>query len=87
MHVGGSDESVAVWTGAPRNCPVWLPDWLPGPEAGLDFVDQLGASGSLDGYHLLYSVRGDLLEKLGPRKRRASSAGRRRSPLADADEG
>jgi predicted RNA polymerase sigma factor len=36
-----------------------------GPDAGLDLVDQLGASGTLDGYHLLYGVRGDLLEKLG----------------------
>jgi predicted RNA polymerase sigma factor len=36
-----------------------------GPEAGLDLVDQLGASGILDGYHLLYGVRGDLLAKLG----------------------
>jgi RNA polymerase sigma-70 factor (ECF subfamily) len=36
-----------------------------GPEAGLDLVDQLGASGTLDGYHLLYGVRGDLLDKLG----------------------
>ena len=36
-----------------------------GPEAGLDLVDQLCASGTLDGYHLLYGVRGDLLEKLG----------------------
>jgi predicted RNA polymerase sigma factor len=36
-----------------------------GPEAGLDLVDQLCASGTLDRYHLLYGVRGDLLEKLG----------------------
>jgi predicted RNA polymerase sigma factor len=43
-----------------------------GPKAGLDLVDQLCASGTLDGYHLLYSVRGDLLEKLG---RSAEAAG------------
>jgi predicted RNA polymerase sigma factor len=36
-----------------------------GPEAGLDLVDQLCASRTLDGYHLLYGVRGDLLDKLG----------------------
>ena len=43
-----------------------------GPEAGLDLVDQLDASGTLDGYHLLYGVRADLLDKLG---RSAEAAG------------
>ena len=38
-----------------------------GPEAGLGIVDELVASGALDGYHLLPAVRGDLLEKLGRR--------------------
>jgi len=36
-----------------------------GPAAGLEIVDGLVASGELDGYHLLASVRGDLLERLG----------------------
>jgi RNA polymerase sigma factor (sigma-70 family) len=36
-----------------------------GPQAGLDLVDQLTAEPSLRGYHLLPSVRGDLLVKLG----------------------
>jgi RNA polymerase sigma factor (sigma-70 family) len=36
-----------------------------GPAAGLELVDALRAERSLDGYHLLPSVRGDLLEKLG----------------------
>ncbi|MEZ4408586.1 MAG: RNA polymerase sigma factor [Polyangiales bacterium] len=36
-----------------------------GPAAGLAAVDALAATGALDGYHLLPSVRGDLLEKLG----------------------
>jgi RNA polymerase sigma factor (sigma-70 family) len=36
-----------------------------GPEAGLRIVDELVAEGALDGYHLLSSVRADLLEKLG----------------------
>ena len=36
-----------------------------GPAAGLELVDELGDEGSLDGYHLLPSVRGDLLQKLG----------------------
>jgi RNA polymerase sigma factor (sigma-70 family) len=36
-----------------------------GPQAGLDLVDQLAAEPALQGYHLLPSVRGDLLSKLG----------------------
>ena len=36
-----------------------------GPEAGLQLVDALAAEGTLDDYHLLASVRGDLLARLG----------------------
>ena len=36
-----------------------------GPQAGLDLVDQLAGEPALRGYHLLASVRGDLLMKLG----------------------
>jgi predicted RNA polymerase sigma factor len=36
-----------------------------GPQAGLDLVDVLTSEPSLLGYHLLPSVRGDLLVKLG----------------------
>lgn len=36
-----------------------------GPQAGLDLVDQFAAEPALQGYHLLPSVRGDLLAKLG----------------------
>lgn len=36
-----------------------------GPAFGLQIVDKLGAESSLKGYHLLPSVRGDLLVKLG----------------------
>lgn len=36
-----------------------------GPEAGLDLVDTLISEPSLRDYHLLPSVRGDLLEKVG----------------------
>ena len=36
-----------------------------GPQAGLDLVDQLAAEPALHRYHLLPSVRGDLLRKLG----------------------
>jgi predicted RNA polymerase sigma factor len=36
-----------------------------GPEAGLEIVDALTSEPSLRAYHLLPSVRGDLLAKLG----------------------
>ena len=36
-----------------------------GPAAGLELVDALVAEGALEGYHLLPSVRADLLTKLG----------------------
>jgi RNA polymerase sigma-70 factor (ECF subfamily) len=36
-----------------------------GPGAGLELVDRLAAEGALRDYHLLQSVRGDLLERLG----------------------
>ena len=36
-----------------------------GPEAGLEAVDALLSEPSLRGYHLLPSVRGDLLFRLG----------------------
>jgi predicted RNA polymerase sigma factor len=36
-----------------------------GPEAGLEIVDRLAGERALEGYHLLPSVRGDLLGKLG----------------------
>jgi predicted RNA polymerase sigma factor len=36
-----------------------------GPAAALEVVEALGAERSLENYHLLPSVRGDLLKKLG----------------------
>jgi predicted RNA polymerase sigma factor len=36
-----------------------------GPQTGLELVDELVVEGSLSGYHLLSSVRGDLLARLG----------------------
>ena len=44
-----------------------------GPEAGLELLDRIAAEPALAGYHLLPSVRGDLLAKLGRRR-----GGRRR---------
>ncbi|HEY4348124.1 MAG TPA: hypothetical protein VGM80_11090, partial [Gaiellaceae bacterium] len=36
-----------------------------GPERGLELVDRLVARGALDGYHLLWATRADLLRRLG----------------------
>jgi RNA polymerase sigma-70 factor (ECF subfamily) len=36
-----------------------------GPDAGLSLMDDLAASGDLDGYHLLHAGRADLLRRLG----------------------
>jgi RNA polymerase sigma-70 factor, ECF subfamily len=36
-----------------------------GPAAGLELIDELRATEVLDGYHLLHSVRGDLLAQVG----------------------
>ncbi len=36
-----------------------------GLEGGLSLIDQLSASGELDGYHLLHAARADLLRRLG----------------------
>jgi RNA polymerase sigma factor (sigma-70 family) len=43
-----------------------------GPEPALVLVDALVANGSLTRYHLLFSVRGDLLERLGRRREAAA---------------
>jgi RNA polymerase sigma factor (sigma-70 family) len=39
--------------------------WATGPADALALVDVLVATATLDRYHLLYSVRGDLLDRLG----------------------
>ncbi len=43
-----------------------------GPAAGLEVVDELMREPALDGYHLLPSVRGDLLARLGRREEAAA---------------
>jgi len=66
-------ERLAVQTGSPiveLNRAVAVAMAL-GPAAGLSIVDTLGSEPVLQSYHLLPSVRGDLLEKLG---RRAEAA-------------
>jgi predicted RNA polymerase sigma factor len=42
-----------------------------GPQAGLDLVDALADEPSLQSYHLLPSVRGDLLAKWAATRKRA----------------
>jgi RNA polymerase sigma-70 factor, ECF subfamily len=53
-----------------------------GPEAGLALMDELDATGTLAGYHLLYAGRADLLRRLG-RAEQAAAAYRRALALAD----
>jgi RNA polymerase sigma-70 factor (ECF subfamily) len=55
-----------------------------GPAAGLALVDELAASGELDGYHLLPATRADLLRRLGE-KERAAAAYRDAVALASTD--
>ena len=44
-----------------------------GPRAGLALIDSLGASGELDGYHLLHAARADLLRRVGSSTEAAKS--------------
>ena len=52
-----------------------------GPHLALDLVDQIVATQTLDSYHLLHNVRGDLLDKLG-RHAEAAAEFRRSAELA-----
>src|SRR5690606_6567734 len=53
-----------------------------GPEAGLEIVEALDEGKALEGYHLLYAVRGDLLERLG-RTKEAHAAFARAASMAE----
>jgi RNA polymerase sigma-70 factor (ECF subfamily) len=55
-----------------------------GPAAGLALVDELAASGELDGYHLLPATRADLLRRSGA-KEPAAEAYRDAVALASTD--
>ena len=50
-----------------------------GPEAGLELLDQIEDEPALASYHLLPSVRGDLLEKLGRHEEAAARIQTRRT--------
>jgi RNA polymerase sigma factor (sigma-70 family) len=57
-----------------------------GPEAGLELLDQIAAEPSLREYHLLPSVRGDLLAKLGRHAEAATEFTRAASLTENARE-
>ena len=57
-----------------------------GPDAALALVDQLVASGTLERYHLLPSVRGDLLDKLGRHAEAAAEFDRAAALATNAPE-
>jgi predicted RNA polymerase sigma factor len=67
------DQLVALYTELARLVPSPIVELnravavsrVQGPEAALELVDLLVATGTLERYHLLYSVRGDLLHQLG----------------------
>jgi RNA polymerase sigma-70 factor, ECF subfamily len=57
-----------------------------GPQAGLDLIDQLAGEPALRGYHLLPSVRGDLLMKLGRTREARAEFDRASAMTANARE-
>jgi len=57
-----------------------------GPALGLQLADALEADGSLEGYHLLPSVRGDLLERLGRHEEALAAFTRAAALTANARE-
>ncbi|HEX6716765.1 MAG TPA: DUF6596 domain-containing protein, partial [Pyrinomonadaceae bacterium] len=44
-----------------------------GPQAGLELIEEVAASGELDDYHLLYAARADMLRRLGSNDEAAES--------------
>jgi RNA polymerase sigma-70 factor, ECF subfamily len=57
-----------------------------GPEAGLELLEEIAGEPALSGYHLLPSVRGDLLEKLERREEAAAEFERAASLTENARE-
>jgi RNA polymerase sigma factor (sigma-70 family) len=83
------DELVALYTALARTMPSPIVElnravavsWASHPAAALALVDVLVGTGTLERYHLLYSVRGDLLDRLG-RHGEAASEFQRAAALA-----
>jgi len=44
-----------------------------GPQAAVALIDELAASGELDGYHLLHAARADMLRRMGSNREAAES--------------
>ncbi|MFZ0250648.1 MAG: hypothetical protein WAL61_11960, partial [Acidimicrobiales bacterium] len=57
-----------------------------GPAAGLELVDQVVETGTLERYHLLPSVRGDLLDRLGRHEEAAREFDRAAALATNAQE-
>ncbi len=82
-------ELVALYTALARATPSPIVElnravavsWASGPAEALALVDVLAGTGTLERYHLLYSVRGDLLDRLG-RHDEAASEFQRAAALA-----
>jgi RNA polymerase sigma factor (sigma-70 family) len=74
------DELVALYTALARATASPIVElnravavsWASSPAEALALVDVIVATGTLERYHLLYSVRGDLLDRLGRRGEAAS---------------
>lgn len=83
------EEIVALYTELARATPSPIIElnravavsWASGPRDALALVDLLVATGTLERYHLLHSVRGDLLDRLG-RGEEAASEFERAAELA-----
>ncbi|MGH8989494.1 MAG: RNA polymerase sigma factor [Acidimicrobiales bacterium] len=83
------EELVALYTALARVTPSPIVElnravavsWASDPIAALALVDVLVGTGTLEHYHLLYSVRGDLLDRLG-RHGEAASEFERAAALA-----
>ena len=57
-----------------------------GPRPALALIDQLAATGELDGYHLLHATRADLLRRLGMSADAAASYGRALALVSNKSE-
>lgn len=88
------EEIVALYTELARATPSPIIElnravavsWASGPRDALALVDLLVATGTLERYHLLHSVRGDLLDRLG-RGEEAASEFERAAELATNGQG
>jgi RNA polymerase sigma-70 factor (ECF subfamily) len=57
-----------------------------GPPEGLALIDATATSGDLDGYHLLYSARAELLRRMGSKEESAQAYLRALDLITDDSE-